>query len=211
MRNTWGGVNICGQTGSGKSYSALTIPMRDAKGYLTKEELDRFLSVIDNERDLLLFNIMMKTGRRVSEVVRKLIPFDINWSEKLVTWTILKRKIPMKKTLPVNGDLIERLRDYIRDNNIGDNDYVFKISRQRVFQLVRKYGAKAGVEWIGKKRIHPHHLRHSFAVHMAKNIKNPAELRKLQELMAHSGINITAYYLQFNPTESRELLERTWG
>jgi len=117
----------------------------------------------------------------------------------------------MKKLIPINGVLIEMLRNYIRDNNIGDNDYVFKISRQRVFQLVRRYGKKSGVERVGNKMIHPHHLRHSFAVHMAKNIKNPAELRKLQELMAHSGINITAYYLQFNPTESRELLERTWG
>jgi len=186
-------------------------PMRDTKGYLTKEELDRFMSVIDRDRDFVLFTLMMQTGRRVSEVVRCLTPFDINFKERLINFTILKRKTPTKKLIPVNGKVLILLKDYIERNNIGIHDYVFKISRQRVFQLIRRYGKKAGIEWIGEKRIHPHHLRHSFAVYMAKKIENPADLRKLQELLAHTDINITTFYLKFNPSETRELLKKAWG
>lgn len=187
-----------------------TRPMKDVKGYLTKGELDKFFSVIESERDQLLFTLYMKTGRRVSEIVRCLKPKDILWDEKQINFTILKKKLPTKKMIPVDDSTLNMLKFYITFNNIGENDFIFPISRQRVFQLMRLYGKKAGIEYVGDKRIHPHHLRHSFAVHIAKNIKSPADLKKLQMLLAHSSIGMTGFYLQFNPEEARDLLEKTF-
>lgn len=184
--------------------------MKDVKGYLKMEELNRFFDAIDNERNHLLFSLYMKTGRRVSEIVRNLTPRDILWDEEQINWSILKKKIPTKKLLPVDKYLLHRLERYIKLYNIEEDEHIFKISRQRVFQLMRLYGKKSGIEWVGSKRIHPHHLRHSFAVHIAKNIKNPADLKKLQDLLVHSDIGMTGDYLQFNPEESRKLLERTF-
>jgi site-specific recombinase XerD len=81
------------------------------------------------------------------------------------------------------------------------------VSRQYVFKLIRKLGKSVGIEYVGKKRLHPHHLRHSFAVHQVRtNVKTAEDLRKLQMYMSHANMATTSHYLQFSPDELRSLV-----
>ncbi len=50
-----------------------------------------------------------------------------------------------------------------------------------------------------KLHLHPHMLRHTFAIHYLHNSPNPSEaLIRLQKILGHSSLNTTAIYLQMS-------------
>ena len=67
-------------------------------------------------------------------------------------------------------------------------------------------GKDAGIEYVGDKRIHPHHFRHSYSIYMVDRIS----IRKLQELLGHSDINTTAHYLQYSEKDIGDDVEKAW-
>jgi len=60
-----------------------------------------------------------------------------------------------------------------------------KLTRQRVWQMVRAASANAG------RNVSPHMLRHSCATHM---VENGADLRTVQTILGHSDISTTQVY-----------------
>ncbi|MEM7815839.1 MAG: tyrosine-type recombinase/integrase [Candidatus Aenigmatarchaeota archaeon] len=190
-----------------------SMTMKDLKGYLTEEQVNRIISKAKNPRDRLILQIMYRCGRRVSEVLM-ITKEDILWDENKIIFNILKRKRPLKEMKPVDVETMELLRKYVssvpikglRKNMNGER--LFPVSRQYVFKMLRKLGKEAGIEFVGKKRLHPHHLRHSFAVHQVRTkVKTAEDLRKLQMYMSHANIATTSHYLQFSPDELRDLVD----
>ena len=187
--------------------------MKDLKGYLTEDQVNRIISKTSNLRDKLILQIMYRCGRRVSEVLM-MTKDDILWEEKKIIFNILKRKRPLKEMKPVDDETMELLKEYVKSPSIKNlkknmvDDRLFPVSRQYVFKLIRKLGKQAGIEYVGKKRLHPHHLRHSFAVHQVRTkVKTAEDLRKLQMYMSHANIATTSHYLQFSPDELRDLVD----
>ncbi|MBI2675610.1 MAG: tyrosine-type recombinase/integrase [Candidatus Aenigmarchaeota archaeon] len=190
-----------------------SVPMKDPRGYISEEQVEKLIDATDNLRDRLMLQIMYRCGRRVSEVLL-LSRDDILWEDKKIIFSILKRKKPIKELKPVDNDTLQLLKTYCEGKSElkglkkkTDGLRLFPVSRQYVFKLIRKLGAKTGIVMVGKKMLHPHHLRHSFAVHQVKNnIKTAEDLRKLQMYMGHSNIATTAHYLQFSPEELRDVV-----
>ena len=61
-----------------------------------------------------------------------------------------------------------------------------KLTPQRVWQLIKRYAARAGLE----ANVYPHLFRHSFATHLLAG----ADLRIIQELLGHADISTTQVY-----------------
>jgi len=53
--------------------------------------------------------------------------------------------------------------------------------------------------------VHPHTLRHSYAIHL---IRNGVDLRRLQQLLGHSNIQTTTVYLQFRDQDLRDVYNK---
>ena len=183
--------------------------MVDPEGYLTEEKFEQLLSFATDIRDRTLLQVLFYTGRRVSEVVRSLTVNDIDFQDNLINFTVLKKGYPLKVWLNVNSKLMEVLKEYIEALGLVSDEYLFPISRFRVDQIIKSLGRKAGLEYVGRKKIHAHVFRHSYAVMMAKKVKDIYELKKLQILMGHSNINMTSFYTEhYNKNEMKEFVDR---
>jgi integrase/recombinase XerD len=162
--------------------------------YLEIEQVDEILQAAETSslRDYLLLRFMWRTGVRVSEVLN-VTPKDVEFKNRVVN--IRKAKGGRQRRVPLDQDSLEMLSEYISALNIPEDRPVFPIKRDRVFKIVKKYGNIAGV------KIHPHTLRHSFAVHMGRS---GTDLRRLQLMLGHTSLSTTQVYLQFNDDDLRE-------
>jgi len=194
------------------------VPMKDLRGYMTESEVKKLIETAIKPRDKLLLRFLWVTGARVSEVVgdkswyknrvfEGLKVSDIIWDESTVILDTLKRKKypPPKRRVQIDQITLTLLKEFIQENNLNLNDKVFKITRERVFQIIRELGEQAGILKIGNTRLHTHHFRHSHCVAYVKKNNNLEALRKLQNRLGHANINTTAYYLQFAPDQQKEI------
>ena len=167
-------------------------------GYLEKEQVVEILRAakLCSQRDFLLLRFMWRTGVRVSEVIN-VTPNDIEYKNSVVN--IRKAKGGRQLRVLLDQDTLKMLSDYILALNTLEDPPVFPISRAQVFNLVKRYGDTGGL------KIHPHTLRHSFAIHL---VRSGMELRRLQLLSGHSSLSITQVYLQFKDDDLREAYER---
>jgi len=166
--------------------------------YLEKEQVDEILNAAKtcNHRDYLLLRFMWRTGVRVSEVIN-VTPKDIEFKNNVVN--IRKAKGGRQRRVPLDQETLKMLSDYALALNIPEDQPVFPIQRNRVFSIVKKYGNMTGIN------IHPHTLRHSFAINM---VRGGTDLRRVQLMLGHTSLSITQVYLQFNDNDLREAYEK---
>ncbi len=157
-------------------------------------------------RDAALLEFMYATGARVTEAVDlEQIDVDLEEATALVTGKGSKQRI-----VPLGGYAIDALRAYypVRQHLVAgtaDPGSVFvsvrgrKLTRQAVWQIIKKVAAAAGIEG---ERVSPHVLRHSAATHM---IEGGADLRTIQELLGHASISTTQIYTRVSPQHLYEV------
>jgi len=178
--------------------------------YLKKAEVISILKVIprENIRDRLMIETMYYGGLRVSEV-RLLQRDDLEFLRDPEDYRILVRggKGDKDRYVCIPEHLAIRLRDYLAQSNI-DNPFLFltrtghRIASNRTIEyMLERYSREA----LGR-RVNPHALRHSFAVHF---LKAGGNLRTLQILLGHSSLTTTQIYLSITLEDVVEDYERT--
>lgn len=148
-------------------------------------------------RDSALLEFMYATGCRVTEA----IGVDLNDLDLIDRVVILTGKGRKQRLVPVGGAAISAIRAWlpIRLELARRTDAVFvnlrgtRLSRQGVFDIVRKRAKQAG---IAPERISPHVLRHSAATHM---VEGGADLRTVQEMLGHANVSTTQIYTKVSP------------
>jgi len=123
------------------------------------------------------------------------------------------------RTLPVDTDTLEMLRDYIKRGGPVSKDgkkLIFGINRHRAWQIVKECAARAGLPRLVNPetgRIHnvsPHSLRDAFAVHAIKIDDSGDGLRLLQEHLGHVSFNTTARYRKVAGEELKDWYNKLW-
>ncbi len=123
------------------------------------------------------------------------------------------------RTLPLDKDTLEMLKDYIKGGGPVEKDgkqLIFNISRHRAWQIVKVCAEKAGLPKLVNPetgRVHnvtPHRLRDALAVRAMKRDDSGDGLRLLQKHLGHSSSNSTAKYRKVAGEESREWYHKVW-
>lgn len=145
-------------------------------------------------RDRLIFRALAMSGLRRSELLA-LRCRDVKEGYLFV----YRGKGDKDRVAPIPRKLSLELLDYIKDHGLGPGDRLFPICKSRLDALVKWYALRAGID-----DLTPHSLRHYFATRL---LELGADLRSLQELLAHSDISTTAIYLDVLPARLRETVE----
>jgi integrase/recombinase XerD len=129
--------------------------MKDFRGYLKPEEIEKMLDNTKNPRDYLIMRLLWRTGMRVSELVN----MEVNWIDFDERMLNILGKGNKWRRVPIDRDSVMLFQNYLKNKNIKAGR-CFDITRQRVFQIIKTIAKNVGIE----KPIHPHTLRHSYAV-----------------------------------------------
>jgi len=157
---------------------------------LSREEIDRILQNVRNNKHQIMISLAYGAGLRVSEVV-KLKVQDVDFCQSIIFIRQSKGKKDRVTILPkkLEKDLVE----FFRYKN--PNQYFFESQRggaltSRTIQIIfKKAFLKTGIN----KDATFHSLRHSFATHL---IENGVSIRYVQELLGHRDISTTQKYTQ---------------
>ena len=162
---------------------------------LTFQEVERLFGACRDMRQLLVLQLIYETGIRTRELVRlRVSDFDKN----LRIITIRNSKGRKTRTVPYVDQLRNTLRQYcIVRGSVPTNTIIESIKEPGTPLRIRgvQFIVKETVRRSGlKKRIHPHTLRHTFAVHY---LNLGGTLPQLQRLLGHEHITTTLHYLKY--------------
>lgn len=154
---------------------------------LTKEEVLRLISAIENPKHRFMISLMYSAGLRVSELINlKSSDFEF---ESNIGWVRHGKGNKDRMFM-----IAERLKDELRELVASTDSYIFtgnkhtNTSKETVFRIVKRAAKKAGIT----KNVHPHTLRHTFATHL---IQNGYDVSAVQLLLGHSNTQTTMMYV----------------
>ncbi len=200
----------------------LGIPFKRASSriveYFEFEELQVVLSMIDRttcngRRDYALLAIMFNTGARVQEILN-LRAQDLQLSKPFQVRLFGKGR--KERFCPLWLQTAEVLKTFCKENKIDIPSFslIFlnhngqPLTRFGVRYILRKYHelAKKHAPSLANKRLHPHSMRHSTAIHL---LKAGVDLVTISHWLGHASINTTNKYATIDLDMKRKALART--
>jgi len=136
-------------------------------------------------------------GLRRSEVV-SLTLGDIDWQTGL-------RRGPQSKTR--QHLILPLTEDPARPEAVFRNHWRTNLTRFGVRLIMRKYVQQAAREMpaLKKKRLHPHCIRHSTALHL---LRTGVDLSTIAHWLGHASLNTTNKYIALDLQTKREALAK---
>jgi len=173
--------------------------------YLEADELRAILETIDRSsaagrRDYALLALMFNTGARVQELV-SLKTSDLRLAAPPSVKFLGKgRKERICPLWPETAQLLKQHLDRTAGLSTHEAQTVFRnqhgnpLTRFGARLILRKHVERAAqaLPSLKRKRIHPHSLRHSTAVHL---LKSGVDLSTIAHWLGHSSINTTHKYV----------------
>jgi integrase/recombinase XerD len=164
----------------------------------------------DGRRDFVLLSLLFNTGARVSEIVglktsdlRLTVPASV----------LLRGKGRRERVCPLWPETARLLSEHLeelglhpdRPGTIFRNHQGSTLTRFGVRLILRRHVRKAAQHMpaLMKKRLHPHSVRHSTAVHL---LRAGVDLSTIAHWLGHASVNTTNQYLALDLEAKREAL-----
>ena len=159
--------------------------------YWDKKYINQKIQEVKNHQHKMLLIFLWYSGVRITEAV-SLKKQDIDFENYTMTLRWLKSRKYLHRISPLHPELRNTLEMYTA--TIKAEDRVFPMTRQRAWQLTKKYLDG-----------HPHQLRHSFAVNW---LRCGGDIVILHRILGHSKIQTTMEYLKIVPNDlGKELIK----
>jgi len=185
--------------------------------HLDFEEIQAVLKAVDvdvgnGHRDLALLTLMFNTGARVSEIVG-LQTEDLRLT---APYTVLLRgKGSKERTCPIWSETASLLQRLLERSGVSPsqsapaflNDRGARLTRFGARLILNKYVAKAALRRpsLKRKRLHPHSMRHSTALHL---LRSGVDLSTIAHWLGHASVNTTNKYICIDLEAKREALAK---
>jgi site-specific recombinase XerD len=162
---------------------------------LIQEEIKLLRRSCRDMRQLLIISILYDTGLRVRELIR-LRAGDFDKYQRTIT--IRNSKGNKTRVVHYGNQLRDTLNKYCKARGSVPANTLLESYKQRdhpltlrgVQHIVQQVVKRSGI----KKRVSPHTLRHTFAVHY---LNRGGSLFHLQKLLGHVNITTTLHYLKY--------------
>jgi site-specific recombinase XerD len=167
---------------------------------LTEEEVIRLFDGVRSIKHLAVLHLLYDTGLRVRELAHLRVG-DFNSIQGVLT--VRHGKGDKVRVIPYGQQTRETLNEYFRQEKPVDALFTGAITGEMFTIRSVQYIVKQALKRSGlHKRVHPHTLRHSFAVHY---LNNGGSLLRLQQLLGHTQISTTLIYLRYAAIPLREV------
>lgn len=181
--------------------------------YLDREEIQALLEAPDTDtptglRDRAMLFLAYTAGLRVSELVGVTLE---NFSKPGLDTVRIMGKGRRERILPLWKETTQAIRSWIQVRPEVADPYLFLNARGKAISrhgfahrlTLHAKTAAAAVPSIADKRIHPHVLRHSTAVH---TLEATGDIRKVSLWLGHATIQSTEVYLRADSIGKLEIL-----
>jgi integrase/recombinase XerD len=193
------------------------IPMKKTDqalvGYLTRDELQALLdapdtSTVSGIRDRAMLHLTFAAGLRVSE----LVGLQLDQIDRQDVSTVhIMGKGRRERILPLWKQTAAALKAWLKVRPASTAPELFLNARGQAMTrdgfeyILAKHVATASraIPSIGRKRVSPHVLRHTCAMH---TLQATRDVRKVSLWLGHAGLESTEVYLRADPTEKLEAL-----
>jgi integrase/recombinase XerD len=166
----------------------------------------------DGRRDYALLATMFNTGARVQEIVAlsvRDLQLDALPHVRLYGKGRKERVCPLwRQTADIlRAWLGERGRDVPLDQPVFRNHRGGRLTRFGVRYLLKKHCARAtvGTPTLGTKRLHPHSMRHSTAVHL---LRAGVDITTISHWLGHASVTTTNRYATVDLDMKRKAIEQ---
>ena len=167
---------------------------------IEKDVIDEIIFRTDNPRNRLILELMARGGMRIGEVL-KLTPADVQ-DRKLTLRSPKSGK--RREHVFIPQKVADRLKSYIRNNNIQTDQRIFPICYETARTMVKKSGEKVGI------RLRPHDLRRHAATYASRS-GVPIEIVS-KVILRHANLSTTQIYLGKVPdTEAMRWIENLYA
>lgn len=179
--------------------------------YLLLPEVHQLLDAATHPRDHLLVSLLWHTGARISEALAltpERLVLEDTWSSGVLLDQLKKRGRPRqnqrqvirKRWVPVTDErFILELRRYLEGQGVRASERLFPFTRQWAYKRLNRLQEHVALP-IG---VHPHTLRHSFAVNA---VLHGQPLTVIQGWLGHASIEQTEIYTRVLATETNHLM-----
>ncbi|HLG19366.1 MAG TPA: tyrosine-type recombinase/integrase [Bdellovibrionota bacterium] len=184
--------------------------------YLTEAEMDALLQSIDRgkrsgERDYVLVTLLYNTGARVQEIC-DLTVGDVHWEPpSSVTITGKGRKM---RQVPLWPETVKRLKTFLLQRGVAQ-DPKAKLFVNRTGRDLGRFGVRHMIRTriqaatdicpsLKNKRVGPHTLRHTTAMHL---LHSGVDLTVIKSWLGHVNLSTTHGYIEIDLEMKRKALE----
>jgi len=155
-------------------------------------------------RDICILQFLYGLGVRSAE----LVALDVGDVGR--DFVQVKGKGNKERMVPIGEKSQTAFREYVKLRHLltpkTDGALFVSIRGRRLDTRNIRYLVARIASYLGKERITPHTLRHTFATHL---YEHDADLRDIQELLGHESIDTTNVYTHASITKLKEKYDRT--
>jgi len=134
---------VCEGLQMGIKSNGIKYSVRDDRSrYFFPEEWELFFNNLKKDKQPV-FDTAINTGGRIEEILH-IKSKDFDWDKNRLTLRVTKIKaskgerVGKPRTFTISSQYARRMRKYISKNKIKDEEIMFKVSKQAVFQMLKR-------------------------------------------------------------------------